>query len=72
MANDLLTKPFCTIGHGENKLYKFIGDYKTYTEAEFKALLRKNVEETCEVKSEVKQETKPTNKRNKKAKSTTD
>lgn len=69
---DLLTEPFTIITRGEQKLYKFKNGKDIYSEEEFKALLKKNIEDTCEVKSEVKQETKSTNKRNKKAKSTTD
>lgn len=72
MANDLLTKPFYTIGKGENILYKFVGDYKTYTKAEWEEMMKQNIKDTCEVKDEVKQEAKPINKRNKKTKSTTD
>ena len=53
--SDLLTQPYIKIG---NK-YKFVNGQKTYSEEEFKDLLKKNVvstyiEDTCEVKDEVK------------------
>lgn len=48
--SDLLTQPYIKIG---NK-YKFVNGQKTYSEKEFKDLLKENIEETCEVKDEVK------------------
>lgn len=67
--NDLLTQPYIEIPRGDKKLYKFKNGQKTYSEEEFKAILKQNIEDTCEVKSEFKQETKSVDKGNKKTKS---
>ena len=58
--SDLLTQPYIKIGN----LYKFANGQKTYTEKEFKALLKNNIEETCEVKDEVKPKARKTNRKN--------
>lgn len=67
--NDLLTQPYIEIKRGDKKLYKFKNGQKIYSEEEFKAILKQNIEDTCEVKSEFKQETKSVDKGNKKTKS---
>lgn len=67
---DLLTEPYVEMKVGDKKFYKFTNGTLVYSEEEFKALLRKNIAETTEVKDEVKQEAKPINRGNKKKKST--
>lgn len=62
--NDLLTQPYIQIGSGKNKLFKFKDGKGTYTEEEFKALLKQNIEETC--KNDIKPKTKRTNKKDNK------
>lgn len=61
--NDLLTQPYIKIGKGKNALYKFTNGQKTYTEKEFKALLKNNIKETCEVKDEVEPKARKTNRK---------
>lgn len=58
--SDLLTQPYIKIGDK----FKFANGQKTYTEKEFKDILRKNIEETTEVKNEVKPKAKRIKKEN--------
>lgn len=61
--NDLLTQPYSVIKRNGYNLYKFKNGPLVYTEEEFKAILKKNIEDTTN--NEVKQETIPTSKKNK-------
>ena len=65
---DLAIEPYIKWKSGDQYLYKFKNGDLTYTEKEFKEMLRLSIKEGIR---EDKQETKPVNSKNRRKKSTT-